>query len=361
MRSDKRFMRAALRLARKAMGRDTCEPRAGAVAVVDEQPVGKAHSATPHKVSAVITALSQAGAQAEHATVYTNIEPCCDSPQPESCLEQLIALRPRRVVVGAARPDSPTLARLREAGIEVTAGVCEADSREINEVYFKYAATGLPFVTVKFAQTLDGRIATATGDSQWISGPASLRLAHQLRREHDAIMVGIGTVLADDPRLTVRLVGGRDPLRVVVDSRLRTPPTARMLSRAASRRALIATTAPVDAERARELEESGAEIVTLPRGENQSGIDVGELLAELGRRRVGSVLVEGGAGIITSLLAARRVDRLVIAIAPKIIGRGIEAIGDLKIARLSEAITFSAFTTRRLGDDVIFDGRLSGD
>jgi riboflavin-specific deaminase-like protein len=216
----------------------------------------------------------------------------------------------------------------------------------------------VPFVTVKYAQSLDGRIATSTGDSKWISGPAALRLAHRLRREHDAIIVGIGTVLADNPQLTVRLVKGRNPLRVVIDSELRTPADALVLAGGAATGTLIAAAANVDEKRVSEIQKLGADILRVPFAPNGSGIDIARLLGELGRRGIGSVLVEGGSGIITSLLAARAVNRLIVVIAPKIIGSGTEAIGDLGITRLSEALTFSSVKVRRLGDDIIFDGRL---
>jgi riboflavin-specific deaminase-like protein len=216
----------------------------------------------------------------------------------------------------------------------------------------------LPFVTVKYAQTLDGRIATATGDSQWISGPDSLRLAHQLRAEHDAILVGIGTVLADDPRLNVRLAGGRDPLRVIIDSRLRTPLTARVLAGDAARHTLIATTEIADRRARQEIERLGAQIVTLPTFADSSRVDLALLLGELAARGIGSVLAEGGSAIITSLLAQRLVNRLVVAIAPRLIGSGTDAIGDLGIRRLGDALTFSSFAISQLGDDVIFDGRI---
>ncbi|HKQ09513.1 MAG TPA: RibD family protein [Blastocatellia bacterium] len=220
-------------------------------------------------------------------------------------------------------------------------------------------ATDLPFVTVKYAQTLDGRVATATGDSQWISGPDSLRLAHQLRAEHDAILVGIGTVLADDPQLNVRLASGRDPLRVVVDSRLRTPLTARVLANGAAHHTLIATTSHADRAARQAIERLGAQVVALPASAGSAAVDLRLLLGELRARGVASVLVEGGARIITSLLTRQLVDRLVVAIAPKLIGSGTDAIGDLGIRRLAEALTFSTFITSRLGDDLIFDGRIA--
>jgi riboflavin-specific deaminase-like protein len=216
----------------------------------------------------------------------------------------------------------------------------------------------LPFVTVKYAQTLDGRIATATGDSQWISGPDSLRLAHQLRAEHDAIMVGIGTALADDPQLNVRLAGGRDPLRVIVDSRLRIPLTARVLAGDAARHTLIATTELADRAARQEIERRGAQTVTLPTVAGSSRVDLARLLGELKARGIDSVLVEGGSLIITSLLAQKLVARLIVAIAPKLIGSGTDAVGDLGIRRLADALTFSDLVIRQLGSDVIFDGRI---
>lgn len=222
----------------------------------------------------------------------------------------------------------------------------------------KKQETRRPFVTVKFAQSLDGRIATSTGDSRWISSPASLRLAHKLRREHDAILVGIGTVLADDPQLTVRLLKGRDPLRVIIDSQLRIPLKSRVLAGGAAERTLVAAGKMANPRQADEIRKLGAEILRLPAGRDGCGISIARLLDELGRRGVKSVLVEGGKGVITSLLAARAVDRMIVVIAPKIIGQGTEAIGDLGLSRLGDAITFSSVKIRRLGPDLIFDGRL---
>jgi riboflavin-specific deaminase-like protein len=216
--------------------------------------------------------------------------------------------------------------------------------------------SALPFVTLTFAISLDGRLATKTGESQWISGNDSLQLAHQLRAEHEAIMVGIGTVLADNPRLTVRMAEGRDPRRVVVDSRLQIPMEAKVLSAGAERNTLVATTAAADKDRLAKLKNLGAEILLLPCETDSSRVDLEVLLAELYRRSITSVLVEGGARLITALLAARLANRMVVTIAPKIIGQGIEAIGDLGITKLRDALTFTSFETARRGTDIIFDG-----
>jgi diaminohydroxyphosphoribosylaminopyrimidine deaminase/5-amino-6-(5-phosphoribosylamino)uracil reductase len=318
------------------------------------------------------------------ATLYTNIEPCLDSDEPERHLSRLLELRPGRVVIGYRSPVSGDasgriLAGLQSGRVAIQIGLCEDECSETNEVYYKYGRTGVPFVTVKFAASLDGRIATSSGESQWISGNRSLRFAHQLRSEHDAILVGIGTVLSDDPRLTVRLVSGLSPARVVVDTRLRIPDAARILSDARSQRTIIATTDRADPSRISQLRDLGAEVLiipSIPRIANHDsataldaaraktsperyGVDLTSLLGSLGNVRIGSVLVEGGSAIITSLLAGRSVDRLVAAIAPKIIGKGIEAVGDLGISRLRDVLTFRSTRIRRLGSDIIFDGRLN--
>ena len=217
----------------------------------------------------------------------------------------------------------------------------------------------LPFITVKYASTLDGRIATKSGDSKWISSEATLQLAHQLRGEHEAILVGIKTVLADDPQLTTRLVAGRDPLRVIVDSKLEIPMQARVLTDGKADNTLIATAAAADEEKIALIKKCGAEVVTVPTEEESSRLSLAALLVELAHRGVKSVLVEGGSQIITSLFAARLVNRLVVVVAPKIIGRGIAAIDDLGIARLSDAITFRSVEISNLGGDVVFDCRLN--
>jgi len=214
-----------------------------------------------------------------------------------------------------------------------------------------------PFVTLKFAQSLDGRVATSTVLSQWLSGPDTLRFVHKLRRDHDAILTGIGTVLADDPQLTVRLVTGRNPLRIIVDSRLRIPLTARVLADGAASGTIIVASESADIARVKRINNLGAEVLRLPSSIDNSRVDLARLLRELDRRGIESLLVEGGKGIITSMLRLRAVDRLVVIVAPKIVGRGVEAVGDLGITRLDDAIVFSSFKTRRLGADMIFDGQ----
>ena len=212
-------------------------------------------------------------------------------------------------------------------------------------------------VTLSYAQTLDGRLATSTGNSQWISAPESLRFSHELRAEHDAIMVGVGTVRKDDPRLTVRLARGRDPLRVIVDSTLRTPLTAAVLTEGAAPGTVLAVTDRAPAAKRNEVRALGATVLCLPTSAG-GRVDLVTLLAALHQRGVGSVLVEGGAQMITALLQARLVDRLVVCVAPKILGAGVEAVGDLGIRQLARALLMTETSVTHYGVDLVLDGRI---
>ncbi len=217
--------------------------------------------------------------------------------------------------------------------------------------------TARSVVTLSYAQTLDGRLATSTGSSQWISAPESLRFSHELRAKHDAIMVGVGTVCKDDPRLTVRLAAGRDPLRVVVDSILRTPLAAAVLTEGAAPGTVLAVTDRAPAAKRDEVRALGATVLCLPT--NAAGrVDLVALLAALHQRGVGSVLVEGGAGMITALLRARLVDRLVVCVAPKILGAGVEAVGDLGIRELGRALLMTDTSVTWCGVDLVLDSRI---
>lgn len=214
-----------------------------------------------------------------------------------------------------------------------------------------------PSVTVHYAQSLDGRIATRRGDSQWIGGSASLKLAHELRAAHDAVLVGIGTVLADDPRLTVRLVPGPAPLRIVVDSTLRLPLDANVLVDGAAP-TVVATTARAASERVDAVRRLGAEVLLVDQ-DSAGRVELQSVLDCLAERGHSTVLIEGGGGVITTALRQRLVDRLVVCIAPLVLGAGVEAVGDLAVDWLRDGLGFAASTFRPLEEDVIFDGRLA--
>jgi len=274
-------------------------------------------------------------------------------------VDALISCRPGRVVIGAVDPNplvsGKGIAALKQNGIPTEVGVLNAACREINRFFFKFIRTGLPYVTLKFAQTLDGRIATVTGDARWVSSPASRRFAHRLRSTHDAILVGAGTIRTDDPELTCRLVRGRDPLRIVLDSRLRLPPDAKVFTD--GKPTLVASTGRATADRRRPLAEKGIEVLEIAEG-MEGRIDLGQLLIALGKRNITSLLVEGGASAAASFLKGNLVDRLLVVLAPKIVGEGIAAIGPLGIQRMSDAIGFSFQRITRMGEDILLDARM---
>jgi diaminohydroxyphosphoribosylaminopyrimidine deaminase/5-amino-6-(5-phosphoribosylamino)uracil reductase len=247
---------------------------------------------------------------------------------------------------------------LDRSGIKTGIGFLQEGYRKLDETYFKYAQTGVPFVTLKFAQTLDGRIATASGDSQWISSSASLKLAHRLRSTHDAILVGIGTLLKDNPRLTVRLVRGRSPNRIVADSKLRIPLDSKVLQEQNVAPTIIATTLKADEKKKISLTRMGIEVMDVE-SDGDGRVDLQGLLTRLGTRGISSVLVEGGSGIITSMISKNLADKVIVTVAPKILGKGIEAVGNLGILEIAQSVKLSPVKVYKKGVDLIIEGDIS--
>ena len=358
-RADERYMKRALQLARRGMGKVSPNPMVGAVIVRSDKVIAEGYHRTFGGDHAERDALKRASGSVRGATIYVNLEPCCHWGKTPPCVDALIEQGIKRTVIATLDPhplvDGKGAQILQDHGIEVVKGVLEDEARALNEVYFHYTQTGRPFITVKYAQSLDGRIATSQGDSRWISSEASQKLAHRLRAQHDAVMVGIGTVLADDPLLTVREVKGRNPLRIVLDSRLRTPRKAQVLQGEA--KTLIVTTEAHATKKVHTIQQGGKEVLTVPRN-TEGRVDVKTLMQVLAERGISSILVEGGAAVITSLLKGELVERMVVITAPLIVGKGIEGIGDLGITELKQAIRPSSYTVSTVGEDVIFDLRL---
>ncbi len=296
------------------------------------------------------------------ATWYLSLEPLLDIVTWGAWAEAVGRQMEAKVVFGTLNPERRERGRvaecLRNAGVEVVAGVLEAECRQLQAAYFSYAESGLPWVSAAYAQTLDGRIATRTGHSQWISSEQSLRFAHRLRGRHACVMVGVGTVLADNPRLTVRLASGRSPIRVVVDSRLRIPVTANVLTACDRYPTIIATTEHAPAAKAAELETRGAEVWRLT-ADKAGRVPLASLLRALGERGMLSVLVEGGAALLTALFDQALVQEVHIVLAPKLLGQGIEAIGDLGHQEIDEALPLEHMRVRRLGPDLLVEGQLT--
>jgi len=358
---DEDYMKQALRLAYKGLGKTSPNPMVGAIIVKDDQIVGKGYHQYFGGNHAEINAIQNARESVEGATLYVTLEPCCHYGKTPPCVDALIRSNIGRAVIGTPDPNPLVNGRsaeiLKQQGIETKVGVLEEECHSLNEAYFKYVTTGTPLVTVKFAQTLDGRIATVTGDSKWISSAESRRLAHELRAINDAIVAGIGTILADDPQLTVRLVKGRNPVRIILDSRLRIPLDAKVLRNQELASTIIVTTSRANEKKLSRLREMGIEVLVTREGE-ASGIDLRHLLIMLGQRGISSVLAEGGAEVITSLLRLNLADKLVIIVAPKIMGRGIEAVGELNIGDVSQTLKLSIGKIYRMDEDLVIEARV---
>ncbi len=360
--TDEYFMTMALELAAKARGRTSPNPMVGAVIVKDGKVIGTGYhkkAGTPH---AEVYALREAGDTAKGATMYVTLEPCSHFGRTPPCSQAVIAAGLKRVVVAMEDPNPLVkgrgLQQLRDAGIAVKTGVLEAEAVRLNEIFIKYITTGTPFVLVKAAMTLDGKIAASSGDAKWVSGKNSRRLVHQWRDQYDAILVGVGTVLADDPLLTTRLDSGsgHNPVRIVMDSTGKIPLEAQMLRNTKEAPVIIVTTEKISPDSRRAYEKLGAEVFVAP--EDNGKPDVQALLTELGRRQISSLLVEGGALINATFLRRGLVDKIAWFIAPKIIG-GTEAptpVADLGLVKMSAAIDIKDITVELSGEDILIQG-----
>lgn len=360
--SDQYFMRRALYLARKGTGYVSPNPMVGAVIEKNGKIIAEGYHRRYGEAHAEVNALAQLEQIPSGAKLYVTLEPCSHSGKTPPCLERVQAAKFSHVIIGMEDPNplvsGRSIAALRKQGVEVTVGVMEEACRALNESFIKYITTGMPFITVKFAQTLDGRIATSTGHSRWISGEKSRRFAHKLRSLHDAILVGAGTVLQDDPDLTTRHVKGRSPLRVILDPALETPLTAKVLQNQDKAGTLIVTGAHVSADKCSQMRDMGVRIIQLDQQKDHF-FSLGELFMRLGQQRISSVLVEGGSSVITSLLQTGCADRVVAIVAPKIIGTGLNTVGDLHITTMEKAMGLVFKKIFRSGDDIVLDGRVT--
>ncbi len=354
--NDDEALRLAFDLAELAEGDTSPNPIVGAVVVRDGEIVGRGYHRRFGGPHAEVYALEQAGERARGATLYVTLEPCAHHGKTPPCTDRLIAAGIARAVVPIEDPNPLVsgrgIAALRAAGIDVEVGRLRETAERQNEIFLKYVRTGIPFVHLKLATSLDGRLATRSGDARWISGQAAQVLVHRLRRRHAAILVGIGTVLADDPQLTVRHVVGRQPVPVVLDARGRVPLTARLLAR--DRHPIVAA-AQVHAARRAELESAGCRVWELP-GEGSGKVDLASLLGRLGEAGIDSVLVEGGGETAASFLEAGLVDRVSFFIAPMIIGgrNAVPAVAGAGAARLLDAIQLTDATATWVGPDLLY-------
>jgi diaminohydroxyphosphoribosylaminopyrimidine deaminase/5-amino-6-(5-phosphoribosylamino)uracil reductase len=355
------MMRRALHLA--ARGRTSPNPQVGAVVFADGQIVGEGYHHRCGEPHAEVHALAAAGEQARGADLYVTLEPCDHQGRTPPCTRAILAAEIRRVFVGHLDPDSKVAGRglghLREAGLEVTVGVEGERCDRFYRAYDTHRTQGRPQVILKAGMTLDGRVATRTGHSRWITGPEARRMVHRLRHRVDAIMVGIGTVLADDPELTTRLPrgAGHDPIRIIVDSRGRTPPESKVILHTSQAPTILAHTA-AGAQSATALARSGVELLECHAREGR--VDLRDLLRRLAERGIVSLLAEGGGELHWSLLEANLADQVMLFVAPVMVGgrASLPVVGGAGVARMPEAFAVTDWKIQRVGQDFLFQGRV---
>jgi diaminohydroxyphosphoribosylaminopyrimidine deaminase / 5-amino-6-(5-phosphoribosylamino)uracil reductase len=354
------WMRRALELAERGRGWVEPNPLVGAVLVRDGKVVGEGWHRRYGEAHAEVNALAAAGDAAHGATLYVTLEPCCHQGKTPPCTDAILRAGVGRVVAAMSDPFPPVAGKgadlLRAAGVPVEFGIGEAAARRLNVPYLTLLAIGQPYVHAKWAMTLDGKIATRTGDSKWISNEASRRLAHKLRGRMDAVIVGIGTALADDPQLTARPPGPRTAVRIILDSNCRLSVGSALAKTAREVPTLVAATTEAPSERVTALRALGCEVLTLPAANGHT--DVKSLLAELGRRRFTNVLVEGGSAILGAFHDAGAIDEVHVFIAPRLVG-GAEArtpIGGKGVEKIAKALALTEMRVEVVDGDIVVHG-----
>ena len=354
-------MTRALELARAMLGRTSPNPAVGCVIVRGDRVVGEGATRAGGRPHAEIVALRKAGRRARGATAYVSLEPCAHYGRTPPCAQALVEAGIKRAVVGCVDPYPKVhgrgLATLRRAGIDVTVGVLEEECRQLNEGFITRILRGRPLGLLKLAMSLDGRIAAASGDSRWVSSPESRRLTHLWRSQSDAIMIGAGTVLIDNPRLTCRIRGGRDPVRVIVDGRLRTPPDALVYRERSTANAILVTRTSNLSRGRRRYRGSRVEVLAVAARGGE--LDLRALMREFAKRGWNRVLIEGGARLAASVLRAGVVDRIALFVAPRIVGSGQPAIDGLDTRRMRDALAAASVKVSRVGDDVLLEATIT--
>lgn len=367
MDKNRYFMQRALELASKAAGRTSPNPLVGAVVVKDGEIVGEGYHRRAGEPHAGVVALAAAGENSRNATLYVTLEPCNHYGKTPPCTEAVIKAGISTVYVAALDPNPLVsgrgIARLREAGIHVNVGLMEKEARELNRFFVKFITRGLPYVALKTAMTLDGKIATRTGNSRWITNERSREYVHQLRNTYDAVLVGIGTVLADDPLLSTRLpqADTRDPVRLIIDARLDMPIDSRILQTAGRQETIVYCLNGADSLRIRQYQDLGAEVVVL---KGSSGrVPLEEVFRDVAQRGLVSVLMEAGSRVNAYALEKRLVDKVYWFIAPRICGgeQALSPVGGRGIELMSEAIKLHNVTVRSFDGDLLVEGFINNE
>ncbi|WP_226678678.1 bifunctional diaminohydroxyphosphoribosylaminopyrimidine deaminase/5-amino-6-(5-phosphoribosylamino)uracil reductase RibD [Mesobacillus jeotgali] len=351
---DQDYMALAINLASATEGQTSPNPQVGAVLVKDGQIIGMGAHLKAGEPHAEVHAITMAGDKAKDATLYVTLEPCSHFGKTPPCSNLVIESGIKKVFVASVDPNplvgGTGVKKMIEAGLDVQVGLMEEKAKALNKVFFHYISTGLPYVTLKSATSLDGKIATVTGESQWITGEEARKDVHQFRHTHDAILVGVNTVIKDNPILTTRLeAGGKNPVRVVLDSTLRTPLDSRIINDRTAR-TIIVTGARAEPDRIKQFTELGIEIIGL----ETEKIDIDDMLKKLGDRGITSVYVEGGAEVHGSFLKEKAFQQVITYIAPKLLGgkNAPAAYGGEGIARLEDTVTLEIIDVKQIGQDI---------
>ena len=360
-RIDERYMGRALELAARGMGHTSPNPMVGCVLVRDGRVIGEGwhhRCGEPHAEVEALMDAARRGEPVRGATAYVSLEPCCHFGRTPPCAQRLISEGVSRVVAATTDPNPKVsgggLALLREAGVEVAVPCLEREARWLNRGFLRAQTLSRPWVTLKAASSLDGRMALTNGESKWITGPEARAEAHRMRASHDAVMVGVGTILKDDPELTVRHVKGHNPLRVILDSHLNTPASAKAVR---GKGGCLILTVSGDAERTSALEDAGARVLRLP--EKDGHVDLGTVLSSLTEAGILTLMVEGGPHVLTSFIILGLADSLSLFVAPKLLGEGIGLGTGVSLGSVAEAFDLRDMDARRVGDDLLIEGRFA--
>lgn len=354
-----KYMEIAIDLARRGRGKVSPNPMVGAIIVKEDKIIGKGYHMKYGENHAEINALENATESVENATMYVTLEPCSHYGKTPPCVDVIIKNKISKVVIGSLDPNplvsGKSVKKLRENNIEVIIGVLEEQCIKLNEVFIKYISTNMPFVIMKCAMSLDGKIATSSGESKWISCEESRKDVHKLRGEVSGIMVGIDTVIKDDPQLTCRIENLKSPIRIIVDTNLRVPIESKVITDLSTSKTIIATANNADKEKINLLKNHGVEILVC--NKKNEKVDLVDLMKKLGKLNIDSILLEGGATLNYSALEANVVDKIQFYIAPKIIGGGNSKtpVGGSGIGELKDAYKIKELNTRMIDEDIFLE------
>lgn len=359
---DKFYMNLALELAKKGKGRVNPNPMVGAVIVKNNKIIGQGYHEEYGKFHAEINAINSAKESVENSTMYVTLEPCSHYGKTPPCVEKIIESKIAKVVIASLDPNplvsGTGVKKLIDAGIEVVTGILNDENKKLNEVFMKYIVKKIPFVIMKSAMSLDGKISTRTGESKWISCNESRENVHKLRNEVMGILVGVNTIIQDDPELTCRLENGKTLIKIIVDSSLRIPLNSKVIKDAYNHRTIIITTSLAKESIVKELESKGAEIIIAKSKDNR--VDLNDMMKKLGELNIDSILLEGGATLNFSAIKEGIVDKLQVYIAPKLIGGILSKtpVGGDGVEKLKDAYQVRDMSLEMVGEDILIEGYL---